>query len=58
MSAIGAVMSQPPFNVQQPPPATRPVDKDGDHDNGAKETGAAETREAVPSGSPGVNIIA
>jgi hypothetical protein len=42
MSAIASVGSQPPLQLQQASAAAKPVDRDGDHDNDATESGAAK----------------
>ena len=45
MSAISSVGSQP-MQIQQAPPAAKPVDHDGDHDNDATESSTARTQES------------
>lgn len=50
MNALAAISTPPAFHAAQTPPPTAKVDRDGDHDNGAKETAASERQEPAASG--------
>jgi hypothetical protein len=45
------------MQIQQAPPAAKPADRDGDHDNNAPDSGTAQA--PTPAGAPrALNVMA